>query len=45
MEKERAEEFNKILELPVIEDREVFEKQLIEVSKFNFDNEYYKLII
>ena len=29
----------------MIENRTVFEEQLEEVSKFNFDNEYYKLII
>lgn len=45
LEKERPEDLSRIVELPMIENREAFEKQLDEVNSLQFDNEYYKLII
>jgi|LauGreDrversion4_2_1035121.scaffolds.fasta_scaffold126515_2 hypothetical protein len=45
MEKDRKEDYNKIIELPMIECENIFEDEIKEVSKMQFDNEYYKLII
>ncbi|CDW86622.1 far1-related protein [Stylonychia lemnae] len=45
LERERPEDFMKIQELPIIENEQIFEQQIQEVNRFNFANEYYKLII
>jgi hypothetical protein len=45
MEKDRKDDYNKIIELPMIESQEIFEEEINLVSQMQFDNEYYKLII
>ena len=45
LEKERPDQFAKIIELPMIEEESVFDQHLQDVNQITFSNEYYKLII
>ena len=45
LEKDRPNEYKLIIDLPVIETPEEFDKQLTKVESFKYSNEYHKLII
>lgn len=45
LEKERPDDFQKIIELPIIENEQAFEQQLREIMQIVFANEYHKLIM
>ena len=45
LEKDRPEEYQMIIDLPMIESVSSFEEQLARVEQYKYQNEYHKLII
>eukprot|EP00347_Sterkiella_histriomuscorum_P012508 403368312 len=45
LERENLDQYQKIVELPIIENEQAFDMQLAEVNQYSFANEYFKLII
>ena len=45
MEKDKIEDYQKIMELPMIETEECFNKHIELVNEIQFETEYFKLIM